>query len=481
MMDLPEWFPLQKQDSLNVERKYWVEEANLRLSRLTSGEKWTLNKTPHLPQEEWENRVSLELAGHVLMRMASSMDDRLTGWLIEVEGDLFEYRFEKTPIQKKMAILRALFGSEAVFTLSEFSRTTGRDLKREFGLSESSSILQKQEIVYDAGGVEARRSVKRSISDRGGQRRIITVRFDKASDLVNNKKVLLVEGFAIAPLMVFNGTIKSSFEKQLRQKIRETKEQLMLLGDKNPVNDILDKITKKMNREIEFAPADGFSIELLGKRAQQDFDLYPPCILRLIGDMRVKGYLTHENRLQLGLFLKAMGMSVDDQLRFWYEYSVDNVGTTYEEFLEKSNGGYQVRFLYGLEGAGTDYKAQKCKTLQNRYFCFFKHTNINNIVTAIENRFHEEHEKELLDKVITSILSSVTRGYYWDACSRYLSLLSSPLKKTNTIYHPVQYVQQAVKKTEGKKASEEQEKDKTDSEKNKTQQETQSEEERVSK
>ena len=103
MIDLPEWFPLQKQDSLTVDRKYWVEEANLRLNRLTSGEKWTLSKTPHQPQDEWKKRVSLELAGHVLLRMASSMDDRLTGWLIEVEGDLFEYRFDKTTIQKKLS------------------------------------------------------------------------------------------------------------------------------------------------------------------------------------------------------------------------------------------------------------------------------------------------------------------------------------------------------------------------------------------
>lgn len=64
------------------------------------------------------------------------------------------------------------------------------------------------------------------------------------------------------------------------------------------------------------APTDAEKINL------KDLDFYsrksmPPCMKSLFTTVRNKHHLKHFGRLQLGLFLKGVGLSVDDAYAFW--------------------------------------------------------------------------------------------------------------------------------------------------------------------
>ncbi|MHA1355871.1 MAG: hypothetical protein ACTSR1_11935 [Candidatus Heimdallarchaeota archaeon] len=130
-----------------------------------------------------------------------------------------------------------------------------------------------------------------------------------------------------------------------------------------------------------------------GKFDMDDYDLYnrqdifPQCMLDLYNEVMSKGHIGHSDRFQLGLFLKKMGMSVDAQLKFWYNNAVDNVGMTYEQFAH-GPAGYIIRHMYGLEGGEVDYDAPGCSTIQGEYYCTFNHQSIEEIDKHLR-RYHK--------------------------------------------------------------------------------------------
>ena len=152
------------------------------------------------------------------------------------------------------------------------------------------------------------------------------------------------------------------------------------------------------------------------------------------------GRLIHIHRLQMGFFLKKIGMSVDDQLHYWFEKSVDNVGKSFNEFQRTS--GYQIRHLYGLEGGRKDYEVPKCSTIGTSYFCPFIHLNPeilseflkNNILTQKKSQFPSRGE---LARLISQSASNPTL-----ACTEYFRIIfKKPLSWK--IVHPMQWTRDA--------------------------------------
>ena len=53
------------------------------------------------------------LAGHILLRIAVATDPRLSAWLVEFEGDLFDYRFRKASFSDIITVMRYFLGYDA--------------------------------------------------------------------------------------------------------------------------------------------------------------------------------------------------------------------------------------------------------------------------------------------------------------------------------------------------------------------------------
>jgi DNA primase large subunit len=135
-------------------------------------------------------------------------------------------------------------------------------------------------------------------------------------------------------------------------------------------------------------------------------------------------------------------MSVEEQMQYWFEKSVDNVGISFTEFQRTS--GYQIRHLYGLEGGKKDYEVPKCSTIATSYFCPFVHLApallikflSTNYLTQKKSRVPSEKQ---LEKIVTQSANNPT-----EACTSYFPLIYGK-PSYRKIVHPLQWARVAMK------------------------------------
>ncbi len=425
---LPDWFLLKHVSGLDFDPEAWVGLADERIERFSRRERWLLRRSSAVFEDEWLLLVKREFAGHVLLRLAVSEDERLASWLVENEGDLFEYRFRAALNKEKLQVMRFLFGKDKMLSINDLEKVLGEEnILKRFGLYTPSRVRHFRSGIEESSGY-------------------VAIYFTDVPDVIGSKRALLYKGWAIAPLFVFFGSIKRKFEALLREKIKKLQDRVAgepALQEKlKAIRDKLRKIAKKYSSDFGFEPGEIPSGTPLFNRV----DLMPPCMQELIMILSKKGHLEHGERFQLGLFLKRLGMSLEDQLRFWYDQAVDNIGLNYEEFTRKV--GYIIRHLYGLEGSKIDYSPPKCKTITGSYFCTFAHKDPEEVektvLSMIRLRSGEEKTLKNYENFIAKIKSDMVSGKPVLACKTAFHLVfDKPLKHLS---HPLQWFYQAAKK-----------------------------------
>jgi DNA primase large subunit len=83
---------------------------------------------------------------------------------------------------------------------------------------------------------------------------------------------------------------------------------------------------------------------------------FPPCMYGMFFRLRERHKLFHEGRLQLGLFLKGIGLSLNDSLVFWQRELERVVGL---DGFQKQYA-YNIRYNYGKEGSGKSRSSYTC-------------------------------------------------------------------------------------------------------------------------
>ena len=436
--ELPEWYIFRKPEDFEIDVKKWYEYAEKRIEKFVNSEQelWLLYRTTWMTEEQWREVIEEEIGGHYLLRLAVSRNLRLTSWLVEIEADLFEFRFVNSiTFEEKISVLKHLYGEDNLLTIQELNfLLKENNILLKFGLVETGT----RKVQYT--------SRRRTTKKRGGDlERYIAVKFDKIPKVVGARKALLYKGWAIVKIADIRLSTKRIFENKLRDIIKRSVEFLdkdtVLENTIEPIRKKIEEIAAKSSRKA-FSDMDFFKDEKMAQR----IDCYPPCIYELLTNLQSKGHLAHMENWQLGTFLKKVGMSIEEQKQFWYKNSIDNVGQSYEEFEKKV--GYQIEHIYGLAGGGVDYEPPKCQTCIDGYFCFFAHESIEEISKSMSLRFSSIPEDKLI-KTIDKITHLVVSGRYQEACSEYFKLHTGGLigRRVN---HMLMYTKRAYEILYGK-------------------------------
>ncbi len=419
--ELPDWYPLKRvsgkisvDDMITLGKK----KIDLLLELVKDPEKIMLtNPDP-----------KVESIGGLVLRIATAVtEDRFfQSWLVESEGDLLSIRFQHAKLSERLVILRDLFGDFILGwnAITSFFNVSKDEIWQEIYYLVKDQYKKKKDLTNLFNAVYS--------SENG----VIAVRFWEAPRLIKRKRGILRKGWLITFTDYLTRELKWKFQRKLEEHIkklieekRQGSEKLLVLKD--AMNELMEYWR---NRRDVISPRREFTLK--GKKLYERPDLWPLCMRTLLSRLESTGYLPHGERLQLGLFLKRLGMTLEEQMEFWYKFAVDNVGISWDEFEKK--GGYYIRHIYGAVGSRKDYEAPKCETIISKYFCPYKTFSSAQLKDVLKS-FHPDMD----EKVLREILEKARIGEPTQACKIHLFYIAKRRYKITEITHPLQFVRLA--------------------------------------
>eukprot|EP00388_Colpodella_angusta_P045088 GDKK01064939.1.p1 GENE.GDKK01064939.1~~GDKK01064939.1.p1 ORF type:complete len:237 (-),score=5.62 GDKK01064939.1:114-824(-) len=187
----------------------------------------------------------------------------------------------------------------------------------------------------------------------------------------------------------------------------------------------------------------------------------PLCMRRIDNHLRSHNHVKHTGRLTYGLFLKQIGLSMDDaMLLFSTLMSVKGGGS--KEVFEKSAYGYNIRHNYGKEGRKTSYSSMGCSTIVGQpplvdsndcHGCPYKFRDEGALRKLLQTEQINPQSREL-PKVrptngdIEDIIKDAREMHYTRACYKYF-MATHPAARRDTLFRsPYEYytISKEVKK-----------------------------------
>lgn len=242
----------------------------------------------------------------------------------------------------------------------------------------------------------------------------ILVNFRHSLDFVARREVELKNGVASIPCGKWNQYLTILFSNNLRLRIQKT--ELDALKSDPRVMDLLAKVRRKF-----FTSTAKSTNVLLSREVDNVSKWFPPCMLNLHQNLRNKHRLSHTQRFHYSLFLKDIGLPIEEAIDFWrHEYRQSPNGRhTCCHSWEKDEKKYLygIRHMYGLEGCKKNYTSVNCQCIQSvnnassEGGCPFKSFDGPNMLKLLQ------HPSEPL---LAEIMELKKKNMYTQSCMLYL-------------------------------------------------------------
>ena len=267
------------------------------------------------------------------------------------------------------------------------------------------------------------------------------VAFQKVLSLLPGRRVFLRGGFAYFPKRRGTTLIVNQFTTYLKMALVMANKALPgLLQDER-----LEPILKSMsdaytgadyrNKKSALGEVRAEGVEELGRTA------FALCMQSLQESLKATSHLKHWGRQQYGLYLKGIGLSLEEALIFWQKHFTRKM--TVDDFLKKY--AYNIRHNYGKEGKRTDYTPLPCTRIiggnppqeGDAHGCPYKHWDTARIRATLE-------KQGIPYANVTSIMEAVGKKEPQVACRRQFEARFSTDFSGPVGNHPNAYFDSAV-------------------------------------
>ncbi|XP_014670597.1 PREDICTED: DNA primase large subunit-like [Priapulus caudatus] len=347
---------------------------------------------------------------HFILRLAYCKSEELRRWFIQQEVDLFRFRFLQ----------------ESAVSIKEF--------------------LEQNDLAYAAISQEEKAKLRRRLIgatfDMGDglfdSSDFYRVPFTEALDLVRGRKVYLRHGYAYIPSSELVSLVCACFRLELSKALARTARMFPIIEEQERLLPMLNHINEwylgedygsrktKASGEVTANMVDGL--------CQESF---PPCMQQLNRAVRTDHHLKYNGRLQYGLFLKGVGLSLDESMRFWRSEFTKLIEL--EKFERQY--AYSIRYNYGKEGRRKDYTPYSCMKLimgappaaGDHHGCPFRFTAPDLLAQRLKGM-------KISSTQADSVMEMVKGNHYQLACSRcFAAVHDQPPDDMVAIDHPNQY------------------------------------------
>uniref|UniRef100_A0A8D9E500 DNA primase large subunit n=1 Tax=Cacopsylla melanoneura TaxID=428564 RepID=A0A8D9E500_9HEMI len=340
---------------------------------------------------------------HFICRLTYSRTEELRRWFMTQEMDLFRLRWHYLSSEGRQAFLKSNNLSYTNISEDEMSRL----LTLSNGLVDSTKEYYK-------------------------------IPFTEVFDLISRRRIFLHKGFGYITsqdiISVIATQYRSFMSKQLMlcsnlySRIIEDERLKAILGNLNTV------YTGK-NYTVGSGNAHEIDIKQLGNIARRAF---PPCMLSLYSTLTTQHHLKHFGRLQLVLFLKGIGVKMEDAL---FLYRSEFTKKMDPDKFDKEHS-YNIRHSYGKEGKRTNYTPYACMKIVNlngggageTHGCPFKTFESNQL-----NKFLTDNISNPEPGEVREIIELAKNKHYQICCTKYFQTKNPGVKLNSIIEHPNQF------------------------------------------
>ncbi|XP_067466002.1 DNA primase large subunit [Thunnus thynnus] len=356
---------------------------------------------------EYEKRRKDHIS-HFILRLAYCQTEDLRRWFIQQEVDLFRHRFNDLQAPQKL------------------------------------EFLHRNNLQYDTTSVEEKTALKRELLNSSNTVSGITVEgqdfykvpFQDALDLVRTRKVYLKAGYVYIPHQDIVTIVLNDFRTRLSKALALTARSLPAVHSDERLQPLLNHLSHAYVGQ-------DYSIQKnVGKISLEQIDSlsgksYPLCMRQLHQALRENHHLRHGGRMQYGLFLKGIGLSLEQALQFWRSEFVR--GKVDADKFDKAYA-YSIRHMFGKEGKRTDYTPYSCMKVilsnapsqGDHHGCPFRHSDPELMKQKLQ--FYK-----VSPSGISQILELVKGMHYQLACQKYFELTHNIEDSNFSLSHPNQY------------------------------------------
>jgi DNA primase large subunit len=320
----------------------------------------------------WTEKIENDKISHYILSLALCNTEQDRNWFIQNETRLFVQRIHHYNLN-----------------FEEVLKPFNIPLEREDNISEA--MLEKIKFKNENKNNSA----------------TFRIPFEYALNLFPSMNYYLSRGFVYITYSEIPQLIETVFKESILKKLNLINRNLERILSDSRIKSVINTFHTK--REIETLSKnpsstniDNISWKEVDPLAEKAF---PLCMQLLNKNLTYDGHLKHWGRLQYGLFLKGIGLSLDDSLSFWRNKFSKK--TPLDKFEKEYS--YNIRHSYGKEGKRNDYIPYSCNKIQvnlpapssgDHHGCPFKIYSEDRLKSMLyEFKFKELDVLKVLEKV----------------------------------------------------------------------------------
>ncbi|KAJ8564029.1 hypothetical protein ON010_g7317 [Phytophthora cinnamomi] len=297
--------------------------------------------------------------------------------------------------------------------------------------------------------IEARQSKLKAVRDANDPKvrglplpAYFKVPFTEALDLVATRRVYIEAGTAYVPfehvVSILFAAFRANLSKELSGAFRKYNRSIISKDDR--LAPVLSNLAKHhIDADYSATPVPGsenaIRPDMIDGLATTSM---PLCMRSLHKGLKLNHHLKFAGRQQYGLFLKGIGLQLDDAIAYWKQEFCKKMSV--DDFNKKY--AYNIRHNYGKEGKRKDYAPSNCMRIitgdppkNGEYHgCPFRH-------------YEQEHLRKALQGVPEGdkqeILSLAENHHYQIACKKYFEATHPGSDPDVLINHPNGYFEES--------------------------------------
>jgi len=365
-----------------------------------------------IPLMQYTANRETDLVSHFILRLAYCRTEELRRWFVTHETDLFRLRWgllkENSPEELQMFMAASGLSYQPIDSQEKERLKDDLIASAGFGMS---TVKFEEEKFYRVPWIEA-------------------------VDLVRVRRVLIKGGMAYIPSSELLSLVVGVFRAKLSHNLVLTCRALPVLEEDSRLVNLVQNLDKRYTGE------DYGASKTAGRVMPQEVDglskrNFPICMKSMQEALTTTHHIKYKARLQYGLFLKGIGLTLEDAMKFFRGEFIKRTDVDVDKFEKEY--AYGIRYNYGKEGKKKNWQPYDCMRIimetvgtGENHGCPFRHHETKTIRQRIESY-------DLKKEEVDTILKKVEEGHYQIACGLHYSAVHLKELSTGSVSHPNQW------------------------------------------